>query len=227
MAITVGNTSNKQHENQVSASTLSHTINSGINRILFVMVSEMNFDSKAVTYNGTAMTKLLDQTSGTRHMSLWYMLEADLPAGGAYNIGVNSGGNRQYGQVFAHCFSNAEQTAPFASASGASGTGQTSFALTLNSLRNGDVIIYGASIPRGSGTSNTWTPAVDYTEWFDAANDGLPLGLPASSTGIRRALTASGNYSPSSTSSGNGTIYAVAVAFHPAEDVLGGPIWFF
>lgn len=219
--IVTGNTSNKQHENQISASTLSHTINSGINRLLLVMVSEMNIDSKAVTYNGQAMTKLLDETSGTRHMSLWYMLEADLPAGGAYNIGVNSGGNRQYGQVFAHCFSNVAQEEPFVSDSDASGAGQASLALTLNSLRNGDCIVYGASASRNT----TYTPASDYTEWFDGGNDGAGLTLPSSSTGIRRIVTASGNYSPSATLALTSTVYAVAVAFHPAEEVLGAPIF--
>jgi hypothetical protein len=95
--------------------------------------------------------------------------------------------------------------------------------LTLNGLRNGDGILFGSDVERGA--ANTWSPAADYTEWFDGANDGGPASKPTSSTGIRRIVTASGNYTPSSTSSGNGVVLSVAVAFHPAEEVLGGPIF--
>lgn len=229
MAIAIGNTSGKQHENTITPSSLSHTINSGINRVLFVAVSERNVgSSQGVTFNGTAMTKLVEQVSQLSadwKLTWWYMLESQLPAGGAYNISYSNGGNRAYGQMFAHCFSNVAQTEPFTYDSDNTTNGNTSRSITLNNLRNGDGILFASTVNNGSGTSNTWTPAADFTEWFDGANDGAPSSLPTSSTGIRRIVTASGDYTANSTSSGSGFVTSVALAFHPADDVLGGPIF--
>jgi len=225
MAITIGNTSSKQHENTVTASTLSHTINSGINRLLVVGITEMNKGaSQAVTYNGTAMTKLVDQVSqfsADMNLTLWYMLNVQLPAGGAYNISYTNGANRAYGQMFAICLSNVFQSAPFASGGDNTANGNTARSIALNNLRNGDAIVFMSMINRGA--TNTWTPAANYAEVFDMGNDGTP---PASSTLIRRIVTASGNYTPSSTSTLNGFVVSAALAVHPAEEVLGGPIFY-
>lgn len=225
--IIIGNTSNKQHAYTVMPSTLSHTLIGGINRILFVLVREREAVTiSGVTFNGVSMTKLLEEkaSGGDHTLALFYMLDAQLPAaGGAYNIIYTNSGPRASGQLFAHCFGNVEQAVPFVSTDGQSETSNTSHALTLNGLRNGDGILFASAVNRGA--ANTWSPAADYTEWFDGANDGSGgEPLASSSTGIRRIVTKSGNYTPSSTSSGNGIILSAAVGFHPSEEVLGGPL---
>ena len=219
MAIAIGNTSGKEHENTITPSSLGHTINSGSNRILAVAVSERNVgSSQGVTFNGVAMTKLVEQVSQLSadwKLTWWYMLESQLPAGGAYNIAYTNGGDsRAFGQMFAHCFSNVQQTAPFVYDSDNTTNSNYSRSITLNNLRNGDGILFASTINRNT---DTWVAATDYTTWFSGANDGAPSDLPSSSTGIRRIVTASGNYTANSTrTSGSGFVTSAALAFHPA-----------
>jgi hypothetical protein len=225
MAITIGNHSSLQHTYAVvpPGTTISHNLNDGINRMLVVMVSEtLGGTTPGVSLDGVAMTKLLEVIVGARKMALFYMLDADMPDGGGnYDIVYTNGGSRANGQMFAHCFGNVKQSEPAVSNSDNSGVGQTSMPLDLNSLRNGDVIVYGASVARDP---ISWTPASGYTEWFDGSTSSAQGGAIAS-TGIRRIVTASGNYLPSATSDHNGNVFAVAIAIRPAEEVLGGPIF--
>jgi prepilin-type N-terminal cleavage/methylation domain-containing protein len=79
-----------------SSRTFSHTIGGGTNRLLVVGVSIENDPTgpavSSITYNGQALTKIDSvevSSSGTMGRSeLWYLLEADLPGSGAYNVVV-------------------------------------------------------------------------------------------------------------------------------------------
>jgi len=83
--------------------TWSHTIGSRSNRILTVGTQcedtvAGNMVVQSVTYNGMGMTragsKITPGTSGNRlNVELWYLLEANLPAGGTYNVVVTYTGS--------------------------------------------------------------------------------------------------------------------------------------
>jgi len=212
MAITIGNTSSAGHNLSITPRNLSHTINSGTNRLLVVGISERNKQTpQTMTYNGVAMTKLIEQASqiATSSMTLWYMLEASLPAGGAYNITYSNNEDRAWGEWFAICLSNVKQEVPFVFDGANTGNGQTNRSVTLNGLLNGDAILFMST----NNNTTTWTPAADYTEVFDATNGGDNFG---SSTLIRRIVVDAGNYTPNSTASASGFVTSAALAVRPS-----------
>ena len=78
--------------------TLSHTIGGGTARLLVVGISAECNDGitvTGVTYNGQPLTKAASVQADTGTVGtadLWYLLEADLPAAGAYNVEVTTSG---------------------------------------------------------------------------------------------------------------------------------------
>jgi hypothetical protein len=80
-----------------SSVTVSHTIGGNARRVLIVGVTwkDSNFTQvSSVTYNGISMTLLtqVDDTNTPRaYSAIYYLLQADLPAAGAYNVVVTFG----------------------------------------------------------------------------------------------------------------------------------------
>lgn len=101
----------------------NHTIGSGLNRTLVVGIGFEDNDGAdpvivtSVTYNSVEMLPI-DQSQSEPSgyyvgASLWYLLEADLPSTGSYEIYItgNSSPNRAF-FGFAESFSGAKQSAP-------------------------------------------------------------------------------------------------------------------
>jgi hypothetical protein len=93
-------------------SSWAHTC-TGTNMVLIVSITVDNGfggnDITAITYNGTALTKLLDQGSGTIDAELWYLINPSTGAG--YNVTVTSNNMNTQFQGTSVSFTNAHQTA--------------------------------------------------------------------------------------------------------------------
>jgi len=76
-----------------------------------------NLSPTGIQYNGVAMTNLnvalaWNKTSNFYQLDAWYMLEANLPAAGAYNITGNTGSNAYSDQIIAISLTGCKQQAP-------------------------------------------------------------------------------------------------------------------
>lgn len=111
--------------------TWSHAIGSGSNRILVVGVpQEGGGNVTGVTYNGTALSKVIEVANGSNTVELWYILEADLPSAGSYNIVVTASSNI-VGYCIGVSLSGVKQEAPEVSTSNtASSSGTITSSIT-------------------------------------------------------------------------------------------------
>ena len=113
--------------------SVSHTVGGGSDRIVLAFVEGLGGGSHpfdVFTYDGVAMTQL-DQLVGavfgaTSTITVWYMLEADLPAAGTYDFDYRtSGAYASIASVIS--YSGVTQAAPpfatFTSSIGGGGTG--------------------------------------------------------------------------------------------------------
>lgn len=71
--------------------TLSFVLGGGADRIVIVTTSEETNDITNVTFNGVNMTFLGGATQAEARVEIWYMLEAQLPVAGTYNIATTGG----------------------------------------------------------------------------------------------------------------------------------------
>ncbi len=100
--------------------TWSHTIGSGSNRILSVGTQcedtvAANMVVQSVTYNGVGMTRAGNKITGTStrlSVELWYLLDANLPASGTYNVVVTYTGSVSDRIAGAISIARAKQAAP-------------------------------------------------------------------------------------------------------------------
>jgi hypothetical protein len=110
-----------------AAATLSwtHTIGSGFFRLLTVSVAVEDASSTdcvvtGVTYNGVALTQAnsvqVTSTSVYQCVSLWYLLEASLPAAGSYTVSVTTNATNDDITAGANSFTGVRQVAPQATA---------------------------------------------------------------------------------------------------------------
>jgi hypothetical protein len=129
----------------------SHTIGGGSNRILIVGLSSETTDWTACTYNGVAMTHLQTEVQSEARIELWYMLEAQLPAAGAYTVlGTNASGGRAVG---AASYTGVAQTSTFNTVANAQGSG-TAPSVAANSAADELVIDVVASKDSSALTAN-------------------------------------------------------------------------
>jgi prepilin-type N-terminal cleavage/methylation domain-containing protein len=125
--------------------TFSHSIGSGSNRILVVGVTFEDCDDYPsvtwITYNGQPLT-LIDSgqvISGNGcggRAELWYLLEADLPSAGAYNVVIGTSGTFDELVAGAISLENVAQQAPEASNSN-SNDAQTTISTNITTLTDG------------------------------------------------------------------------------------------
>ena len=119
------------HSSGASSRTLSHTIGSQSNRLLVVHLGLIGnpsggvVDVTGVTYNGVAMTLAANIGGnyngwGTRSV-IYYMLEANLPAAGAYNIVASFNKSASESFIGAVSYYNVKQQAPTNTATNADG----------------------------------------------------------------------------------------------------------
>ena len=149
--------------------TTSHTLTTKENRGVIVLIDdESETQASAVTYNSVSMT-LVDSSTATtgagNASSMWFILDADLPVGGAsYNVsvtGLDSGASVSVVEL-----NNVAQVIPSGSAVDTTETGATNTSSATITAPSGDSISVGvlgqgawaasqlASPPTGTGT---WT----------------------------------------------------------------------
>jgi len=104
--------------------TFGHTIGNGSNRILVVTASIEHCDPypavTGITYNGQALAKadsaqVISSNLCAGRAELWYILEANLPAAGAYNVVISLSGSPDQLLAGALSLENVAQQAPEAS----------------------------------------------------------------------------------------------------------------
>ena len=154
--------------------TWSHTIGSGSNRILLVCVN--TFDGfgdgavNGVTYNGAPMTKAvgaLITVSANLRAEVWYLLEANLPSTGSYNIVVDCNGANSVTSCGGISYSNAEQAAPEATNTATSNASTSTYTGSITTVTNDAVIVDSVC----AGTGNSASPTASQTERFDAISN--------------------------------------------------------
>ena len=109
--------------------TLAHTLGSGSNRIVLLLITGTGPDNASitlstVTYNGVAATQLTNVRNniGTWYLyAVYYVLESSLPAAGTYNAVVTGGSGQYTMDVAVISLSGANQGAPTAASNSAGG----------------------------------------------------------------------------------------------------------
>jgi hypothetical protein len=121
---------------------LNHTIGGGADRLLVVCVAVEGTTGNAdltapPTYDGTAMTKAIDRTGGTSYdmnTEIWYLLDAQLPPAGTYQVTVQAAGADDI-SVIATSVSGAAQQGPEATAGSDDGqTGQSTIQTQITTI---------------------------------------------------------------------------------------------
>jgi hypothetical protein len=105
----------------------SITVGSNANTVLFVINSGSAGDPSAMTWNGVALTKAVAGSSGTRWLSLWYLVA---PASGSQTLSITST-NQIYATPIS--YSGVSQTTPVDQSGYHTGTG-SSPSYTTNTL---------------------------------------------------------------------------------------------
>lgn len=170
--ITHDNTESTSGASVSSVTLTNFTLGGNSNRLVVVGVTiEHNSGQPSVsgvTFNGVSMTYLEDasvDSSGVyMRVYLYYMLEAQLPTSGDYNIVVTLGGSYQYTTVGAIAAYNVKQGAPDADAENtntSSDTIQQSITTVTNESWCFDVV--------GVGNATAFTPDAGQDERYDQA----------------------------------------------------------
>lgn len=202
--------------------TWSHTIGSGANRLLVVGVA-LETDSgrvvSGVTYNGVALTAGPTAVTGETvpsHAELWYLLEASMPAAGAYNVVVtiSSALSSQNALGSSVSFSGAQQSAPTATATSVSDTNGTTYSTPITTVEANATVIDVIA----SNTTNTWTADGGQNERWDRQEAG---GAGNTGAGSTKAVAAAGATTLGWTASGSNSRHAHALAAWPGALTSG------
>ena len=219
--ITYGSVSSATPCSSCSSRTFSHTIGSGSNRLLVVGVSIENDPTgpavSSITYNGQGLTKIDSvevSSSGTMgRAELWYLLEADLPSSGSYNVVVTLSQSTNELAAGAISLTDVAQQAPEASNTN-SNIGLDTISSNITTLTDGawlvDVVHCGE--PGGDFAANG-----GQAERYDdvtGSSEGAGSTKPVASAG---ATSSGWTYN-----TGANRLAHVVAAFAPAQDCGGG-----
>lgn len=167
-------------------SSFSFTIGSGQNRLLVACVaSEGASNVDSITYNSVAMTKLTEVDPGAAGtIAYFYMLEANLPATGAYTLTASVSGSPTYVLMGAISLSGVAQQAPEASNSKTQTSAGQTVTLNVTTITNGAWVIDGVM----SGDGGTFTAqGTNQTERYDTS-----AGATVKIAGSTRPVTTAG-----------------------------------
>lgn len=195
-----------------SASNWQHTLGAGANRVLVVLagIETTAPTISAVTYAGQALTQGVSEVNDVNRLSLWYALEADLPAPGTYTIAVTHDDNDAGLVAGAISLENVAQSGLEAFASQAS-------VGTANSISTSITPSSGAWVIEGFLNSNqdlTLTPTTGQTQVLELNSAGsISVAL------AYEAHEAGGQTLETYTSSGSGRLVHVLASLAPAAVV--------
>jgi prepilin-type N-terminal cleavage/methylation domain-containing protein len=195
--------------------TFSHSIGSGSNRILVVGVSFEDCDDYPsvtwITYNGQPLT-LIDSgqvISGNGcggRAELWYLLEADLPSTGAYNVVIGTSGTFDELVAGAISLENVAQQAPEASNSN-SNDAQTTISTNITTLTDGAWLV---DVVHSGNETGDFVPSGGQTQRYQQVS-GSSTGAASS-----KEVSTAGSTSAGWTSAGANRLAHVVAAFAPA-----------
>ena len=199
-----------------SSTTVSYSVGSEENRLLLVGVNVYETGNVAdaevvgVSFNGQAMTRAHTGDSGAGlpivRTEIWYMLEADLPASGSYDLVVTTTGATDERFVFAQYLYNAKQNGPEALGNAAQPVGSSPISAAVTTLTD-NAFIFDVL---GIGAATSATPDVGQTEICDSA-----LTSSSAAASFRELGTAGLTSMGWSGYSGGSPVSLVATAFAP------------
>lgn len=147
-----------------STFTCAFTVSGGSDRALLVSTGHFNSSAptcSGITYNGIALTELVDVTaSGTGRVCLYGMDPDDVPTAGAYNAVVTFSGSADDHFMCVAEFTGVDGTTPFNTPNSATGDSTTA---SVTATTAADEIIF-------AGMANGWnnaTPGANETERQD------------------------------------------------------------
>ncbi len=148
----------------------NHTIGGGSERMLLVCIN--SFDAfgggnvTGVTYNGVNMTKaagIQQAVSAVLRSEIWYMLEADLPAAGAYSVAATFTGSFTDSRCGSISLAGASQAAPESTATASQGSSAGSWSGNISSIADEAMMVDCVC----GGNAATVTPTASQTERWD------------------------------------------------------------
>jgi len=153
-----------------SSLTFSHTVASASNRVLLVSLHYRGAGgwlATGVTYGGVALTRKRRDLAGDRNTDIWYLVA---PTVGTADVVVTWSGD--VGHQVAHAVSatNVNQTNPFGSDTGATGTSADA-TVNVTSENQHRVFAAGAIYPNG-GVNSPATPGTGTTELVESFSSG-------------------------------------------------------
>ena len=190
--------------------TFTHTIGGGTNRLLVVGISaECNegISVTSVTYNGQGLTKAASAVADTGTVGtadLWYLLEADLPAAGTYNVEVTTSGYAVK-SVGAISLEGVAQQAPEATNTNTN-VGPEYISTSITTLTDGAWVVDVVEC----GNASAFTPDGGQTERYQEA------GSSSQGAGSTKEMATAGSTSMGWTSASANRLALVAAAFAPA-----------
>jgi hypothetical protein len=201
--------------------TFTHTISSGSNRVLVVGATFEDCGDypsvTGITYNGQPLThidsaQVISGNGCAGRAELWYLLEADLPSAGTYNVIVNTSGTFDEIVVGATSLDNVAQQAPEASNSN-SNDAQTTITTNITTLTDGAWLV---DVVHSGNETGDFAPNGSQTERYQRVS-GSSTGA-----GSTKEVSTAGSTSAGWTSAGANRLAHVVAAFAPAPAEPGG-----
>jgi prepilin-type N-terminal cleavage/methylation domain-containing protein len=200
--------------------TFSHTIGSGTNRVLVVGVTLEDCDDypsvTGITYNGQPLThidsgQVISGNGCGGRAELWYLLEADLPSAGPYNVVVSTSGTFDELAAGAISLANVAQQAPEASNS-SSNDAQTTISTNITTLTDGAWLV---DVVHSGNETGDFVPNGGQTERYQQVS-GSSTGA-----GSSKEVSPAGSTSAGWTSAGANRLAHAVAAFAPATAATG------
>ena len=203
-----------------SSLTFSHTIGGGSNRILVVgvsietcnpyeTVSSITYGGKTLTYLNSAQVTSSNACRG--RVELYYLLEADMPGAGPFNVEVNATGSCDALAAGAISLTGVAQQAPEVSNTNANDA-QTSISTNITTLTDGAWLVDAVH----SGNPGTFTANSGQNVRYDQASSTSEVA------GSTLQVASAGNVSLGWTNTSANRLAQAVAAFVPATGCSTG-----
>ena len=203
-----------------SSLTFSHTIGGGSNRILVVgvsietcnpyeTVSSITYGGKTLTYLNSAQVTSSNACRG--RVELYYLLEADMPGAGPFNVEVNATGSCDALAAGAISLTGVAQQAPEVSNTNANDA-QTSISTNITTLTDGAWLVDAVH----SGNPGTFTANSGQNVRYDQASSTSEVA------GSTLLVASAGNVSLGWTNTSANRLAQAVAAFAPATGCSTG-----
>jgi hypothetical protein len=172
-----------------SDTTWNHTVGSGSNKILLVLLGmHINDDVTAVTFNGVSLSLYGEAELSYRRAQMWYLID---PPEGEYEVSITKTGTYNYASSGSISLFGVNQTNPFRAYNTANGTG---YSPTVDvTSESGDLVIdivsYLYLLTATAGDNQTQ----NYFDHFESSATSMSSREIASSATTTMSWSCSGN----------------------------------